>query len=322
MTRVVVVSDLWPPFPGGAERYCFNVSRHLMRAGHDVRVLTGYDPALQFDGPPVTVIDPGVRENHAHGAKVLMHAIDQLAPDVLLVHHFYAMEFERELTDQPVPLVQIVENGHRLPTAKLAVYISEHIRRECGDAQPQDLVMLPPAFADDPEIVAPERLWNAIGFIKPIAHKGVDLFYEIAGALPRRQFLVLRHEWHTIEHIEGHRNVTFLPPVARMADFWAQVRLVLVPSLVEDAGTVAQEATVNGVPCISSDVGGLPETNPGGVLLPPVGVRRWVAAIQRFDNPARYDLVVERQRRMLDHYGHVRRLDQLSAQIELIGAGA
>ena len=56
-----------------------------------------------------------------------------------------------------------------------------------------------------------------------------------------------------------------------MADEYAEARILLVPSVWEEAwGRVVTEAQVNGIPVLASAIGGLPESvGPGGILVPP-----------------------------------------------------
>lgn len=310
MAAVLVVSDLWPPFPGGAERLMFNLGRDLMRRGHTVHVVTGYGPALQYDGPPVTALDIGVRDDHAQGAGQLADVIALAEPDVLLVHHFYAHEFHAELVATGIPIVHVVLNGERMPEAALAVFISEWIAARCGWVH-GDLVITPPAMSD----VVADTHGDAIGMVKPLPHKGIDLLYQIAAALPERQFVVLRGEWQTLEDIRPMPNIEFMEPVVHMADFYARCRLVLMPSRSEDAGTVAQEATLNGLVCISSNVGGLAETNRGGLQLDPDDLGGWVAAIRGMDAPDLYDSAVQAQCLNLMAADHPAKLAHLSDRI-------
>lgn len=308
MKRVLVLSDLWVPFPGGAERLIFNIARHLQQRGHKVAVVTGYEHARCFDGPPV-VIDLDLPVD-AQGAAAMWEHIQAFEPDVILTHHVYARGFESLLALWGRPVVQVVLNGPRLESAAHAVFISGWVRREAGNARADDTTMTPPAFGD----VVADSHGDAIGFIKPIAHKGAEFFWRIVRQLPERKFVVLRGEWQDLEIIEHHRNVELMEPVEDMRDFWRRVRLVLVPSLSEDAGTVGQEAAANGVPCISSKAGGLPETN-GGILLSTTRVTRWCRAIKDLDDPYRYAQVVERQRAHLAAADHAGALDALAERI-------
>lgn len=294
---ILVLSDLWVPFPGGAERLMFNLARDLMRRGEDVHVFTGYHPAKQFDGPPFTVLDvPETQE----GYDTLEYFIGGYGPDVIITHHYWALAFEQlfdAIARAGIPVVQVVLNGRRLQGAAMAVFISNDVRnREGMNPQAQDMVIHPPAFDD----VRADSHGDAIGFIKPLPHKGVDLFYDIARAMPDRKFICLRGEWQDIETIVELPNVEFMEPVDDIRDFYRRVRLVLVPSLSEDAGTVAQECAVNGIPCISSDVGGLRETNIGGRELDTRDPAEWVKTIDSFDDPYWIERVVPRMQGLVD----------------------
>ena len=81
--------------------------------------------------------------------------------------------------------------------------------------------------------------------------------------------------------------------------------MLLMPSLMENAGLVAMEAMLNGIPVLASNRGGLPETiGDAGFLLdiparytpearevpPTEEVEPWVETIIRlWDDPAEYD---------------------------------
>jgi len=65
-----------------------------------------------------------------------------------------------------------------------------------------------------------------------------------------------------------------MPNAPDARGFHAVTRLLLMPSFMENAGLVAMEAMLNGIPVLASNRGGLPETvGDGGIL---------------FDIPARY----------------------------------
>ncbi|QOR55441.1 MAG: group 1 glycosyl transferase [Phage 71_18] len=312
---ILTLSDLWVPFPGGAERLIFNLARDLMRRGEDVEVLTGYEPALQFDGPHVTAAPIGVFNEREQGAAFVTGFIKAARPDLILTHHLYASQFSRELVATGLPIVHVVLNGPRIPEAALGVYISQWVH-DTYDPAPGDLILTPPVFDD----VVADHHGDMVGFIKPIPHKGVELFYEVAAAMPERRFLVLRGEWQDIEVIQPAENIEFMEPVTDMRTFYERCRLVLMPSTSEDAGTVAQEATANGLPCISSDRGGLVQTNGGGIRLDPFDAGLWVDTIEQLDDPELYRHTVERQQAHLAGTGQDDRLAGLHARIkELIG---
>ena len=315
--RIAVISDLWPPFPGGAERLIFNISRELKNRGHEIYVLTSYIKAHEFDGiVPIWksigchVYDCHPGHTHADGWQDIQEFIGVCDPDIILTHQFFANEFADELFDGPVPVVHLVHNGLRNPKAALAIYNSSYTCLRAKAAL-GDLVILPPAFND---CVAP-RHDDFIGFIKPIPHKGVDFFYQLATQLPEKKFLVLRGEWQNFEDIRrGLPNVFFMEPVDEIKVFYERCRMIVMPSLQEDAGTVAQEAALNGLPCISSNVMGLPETNGGGIILPHV-VPTWVATIRDLDNPTYYVEIADRQKKYIASLNWPAKFDELSERI-------
>lgn len=319
MTRVMVLSDLWLPFPGGAERLMFNLSRYLYDdAGMGVAVLTGYEAARQPLGPKVTAQPIGDGDGDPGWAPVA-EFIGAYGPDVILTHHHYARLFAAELAATGIPLVQVVLNGPRLDAAALAVFITEHVRELAGNARPQDLTIWPPAM---PDVRAYDTSGEGlIGFVKPIPHKGVDLVYRLAHAMPERRFLILRGEWQTLERLPKRpmHNVEFMDPVEDIREFWRRLRLVLAPSISEDAGTIAQEATVNMLPCVSSNVGGLLETNGGGVLLDPHDTNAWRRAITALDDPMAYTTVVDRQVAWLEAHDHPGRLADFADLVRGLG---
>jgi glycosyltransferase involved in cell wall biosynthesis len=120
-----------------------------------------------------------------------------------------------------------------------------------------------------------------------------------------------------LEVIRPAPNIEFMEPVDDIREFYARCRMVLMPSLSEDAGTVCQEATLNGLPCLSTNVGGLLETNRGGLLFMRADTpETWVASIRDLDNRAHYVTVVRSQRDHLAEADHAGSLDLLAQRIK------
>jgi glycosyltransferase involved in cell wall biosynthesis len=329
--KLFFLSDLWKPFPGGAETFIFNVAEQLRQRGHSIHLLTSYwkagmqrwmgeyQPAeprtFEHGGMEISFVSIGVRaqgsQAHVEGWRLIESHLARVKPDALVTHHFFAREFADELAYCGIPVVQVVHNGARLPCARLAVYNSEYTRRRDASARASDLTILPPAFAVD---VASAEHGAALGFVKPIQHKGINFIYSLAEHLPQRVFLILRGEWKTLEDIRPRPNIVFLDPVERVADFYRRCSVVLVPSLQEDAGTVPQEAAANGLPCISSDVGGLVETNAAGIRLP-LECALWAHELHQLDREPYYSAVAARQTSYFKAYDWPRRFDELDREI-------
>lgn len=315
--KIAVISDLWLPFPGGAERMIFNVTRELKNRGHEVHVLCSYENVKEFDGIApyfksigVTKYNHCAGHTHDDGWNDILKWLLPLNADVILTHGFFATEFNADMNKLGIPRVQLTYNGKRNPNVSLAVYCSDYTRQR-ADARSEDMVILPPAFDD---CVAPTH-GDYIGFIKPIPHKGAEFVFSLASHVSNREFMILHGEWTHIEIIRDLPNVTYLTAVNDIRDFYSRCRMVLIPSLAEDAGTVPQEAALNGIPCLSSNVMGLPETNRGGIVLPH-DVKQWSAEIDKLDSPIYYREVVNRQKDYIKSLNWPAQFDELSEKIK------
>jgi glycosyltransferase involved in cell wall biosynthesis len=297
--KIAIISDLWLPFPGGAERYVANVSQSLIDRGHECHVLTSYARAHNSHCSSITITDIGVRERHEHGLNIIGDFLHDIDADVALIHHFFDGEFPEVYTTveglKDIPVVQISHNRPRNPCAEFTLFNSEYTANR-QNRQSNDLVILP---APGRDTVADGGSRDCIGHIKPQGGKGIELTYRLAQAMPDRPFLILRGEWQDGEMISNLPNVSYLEPLDDIRDFYSRCRIVLMPSISEDAGTVPQEAALNGIPCISSNVGGLPETNAGGILLNRDNFMDWYDEIYKLDQQSYYDDTVWAQRAAL-----------------------
>jgi glycosyltransferase involved in cell wall biosynthesis len=154
-----------------------------------------------------------------------------------------------------------------------------------------------------------------VTFVNPIPVKGVAWFARIAAEAFRRRpgipFLVVEGrggvDWlgRLPIDLSGLTNLNGMHSTPRPKEFYAQSRMVLMPSLWEESfGRVAAEALTNGIPVLASRRGALPETLGGAGLLfdiperytdparmievpTPEEVAGWVEAIERlWDDPA------------------------------------
>ena len=321
--RIAFISDLWQPsFPGGAERYMKNLADALAERGHEIHILTSYAKAKSRHR--ITITDIGIGSKRVEGENILSRFVGAAPSGVVISHHYFVGEFWDWFCRLPVPFVEVVHNRQRNPKASLAVFNSRYTADRCGFRE-GDMVILPPAGNDVMASVHGEY----IGHIKPIPNrlwkgqrygKGIDLTYRLARIMPERKFLVLRGEWQDVEYIERLPNVEFMEPVEDIREFYARCRLVVMPSGSEDAGTVPQECAINGIPCISSNVGGLTETNVGGITLPAHDFESWLKEIAKLDNREYYDEIVRRQRLAIATMNWPARFDELDSKLRAICA--
>jgi glycosyltransferase involved in cell wall biosynthesis len=297
--KILTFSDLWVPFPGGAEKMMYNISLALKNLGNEVVILSGYNRSL--DGVkhsmpyeehtifPTYMRSIPVNKEVDKGWEIVKEDILRERPDFILTHAFFCNQFLTRLKTLNVPIVRVVHNGAR-GEVDLAVYNSQFTYDHSPDKKEGDFVLIPPVFDD----VVADKKGDAIGFIKPIPHKGVEFVYKLAQAMPDRKFKILRGEWQTVETIKEFPNIEFLQPVNDIKDYYSQIRILLTPSTYEDAGIVPMEAAKNGIPCISSNVMGLNETNKAGIVLP-LEIPLWVEAIKKLDDPVYYNDIATRE---------------------------
>ena len=154
-----------------------------------------------------------------------------------------------------------------------------------------------------------------VTFVNPEPRKGVHVFARIAEVLSARRPdipLLLVEGVSTAGFLSklgidlgGIKNLTVMPNTPDARRFHAVTKLLLMPSLMENAGLVAIEAMLNGIPVLGSSRGGLPEAVGDAGFLFPIPARYtpktrdlptaeevapWVETIIRvWDDPAEYE---------------------------------
>lgn len=138
-----------------------------------------------------------------------------------------------------------------------------------------------------------------ITMINPYRVKGVDTFLAVAREMPDKRFLLVE-SWllepaglaALRQRLADLPNVTFMHRVADVSEVYARTRLLLVPSIWEEAfGRVVIEAQSCGIPVVASHRGGLPESvGDGGLCVADyASAPAWIAAIRPIlDDLGRY----------------------------------
>ena len=128
-------------------------------------------------------------------------------------------------------------------------------------------------------------------FINPHRDKGRDIVFELVKRSPNIPFLIV-YSWQLSEQdrldlqkfAARYDNVTIIEATDDMKSVYGRTKILLAPSQWQEAwGRVATEAHFSGIPVMSSDAGGLPESvGPGGVIIPREGsIDQWEAALHK-----------------------------------------
>lgn len=122
--------------------------------------------------------------------------------------------------------------------------------------------------------------------INPVPQKGAELVRQLAERLQDRKFTLVEGWWNTSADFRDLDNVQYFPRMYDLNSLYRMHRLLLVPSVVEDAfPRVIIEAGLVGLPSIGSARGGISEAiADGGIVLPANDVDVWTSAIVSFDD--------------------------------------
>jgi glycosyltransferase involved in cell wall biosynthesis len=154
-------------------------------------------------------------------------------------------------------------------------------------------------FGANPSVIYPlispdryrtETTRQNVTFINPQHCKGFDIALGVARLCAEIPFAFVE-SWplsgeqrrQLMQKCSAIPNVTLLPPRNDMRTVYGKCRILLAPSVWEEAyGRVASEAQISGIPVVASSRGGLPEAvGPGGILLDPQQpVADWASAIR------------------------------------------
>lgn len=280
----------------------------------DSRYTSGSPGRTTYEGVPLCGIGHEERES------AISQLIDEYQPDAVLTQLLWADVALSMAKNKGVPsilrLVSIPTNlDLSIPAAIVtnAKFSSQWVLEKCG--RKADYIA---SFVDLERVIAPkcDRKPRLITMFNPIKEKGGHIFYGIASAMPKRQFGVVPG-WHSLRNKSGHwdtsimrhsiesqgfsnvdwlpedidfsslANVELLEPREKVAEIYAQTRILIVPSQWDETfARVCIEAYANGIPVIGSAVAGLEEhlKIAGFPIKDKSSVEAWIDAIEALDD--------------------------------------
>ena len=256
--------------------------------GYPVRVQAEFRASLQ---KAIEEYGPDVVWTQLDGVEEIVQIARDLGRKVVV--------FLRDAEDSPAKLKSLAQAGCCLICN--SQFMARRIKRITGKAARVIYPSLDTSFgvSGDPE--------GFVTMINPHRVKGLDTFIDIAKRLPNERLLLVE-SWALDEAgltklekmLADVPNVRFLRRLPDVAEVYRQTKLLLVPSVWEEAfGRVVIEAQSCGIPVIASNRGGLPEAvGAGGVCVDAyTDVEAWIAAIRRvLDDIPSHNALADRAR--------------------------
>jgi len=282
--RVLAVIHMAPPHHNaGAEMMIHTLLRHLVRNGHEVRVLLSRTPEREYVHEGVTYSRGVTRHELARWFRWCTVAVTHL--DLTRTASSMAIANRK-------PLAHIVHNDRQLAYHRvtprpgvLAVFNSEWIADSSAWAG-ESVVVRPPVVAEDYRTTPGECLT----LVNLSLSKGAEVFYDLARRLPDHRFLGVRGSYaQQVVPAALPGNVTIRDNTPAMRDVYGATRVLLMPSDYESWGRVAVEAAASGIPTIAHPTPGLRESlGPAGIFADRADPDAWAEAIRRLDKPTAY----------------------------------
>ncbi|MBD3261909.1 MAG: glycosyltransferase [Candidatus Altiarchaeales archaeon] len=163
-------------------------------------------------------------------------------------------------------------------------FMQETVRHYTG----RDCTLLPNIMDLNSQRV--EGRGDAILFVKPIKIKGVDVVAELVELLPGKKFLFAGETQSEYAYLCSRENVECLGHVQNMREAYCRAKILLAPSVMADSSPrVVYEAMINGIPCITSNVGGAAEVGGNAAIkLPRQDTDAWASEINRLFEDQEY----------------------------------
>jgi glycosyltransferase involved in cell wall biosynthesis len=179
------------------------------------------------------------------------------------------------------PAINLIlkRNMRAIQTADLVVTQTQFMREVVAHYSKKQCDVLPNLM--DLEAVHTDEHGDAVLFINPLKHKGIDLVAKLVKRMPNRKFTLVGGIEKGYEWLKDEPNVDNLRFVKDMRVAYSKAHVVLVPSDMADSSPrVVFEAMYNGIPCITSNVGGAAEVGgEAAIRLDKCDVEGWAETI-------------------------------------------
>ncbi len=306
-----------PQASGGAQSSTHELSVELIQRGHEVAVISSLagngwlgvrDRVLLKIGGRRAVRDDimGYPAYRAWAASTAAkEVVRRVQPDVAVVPTFKGVPLAAALLEAGVPVViylrdvEFHELGGELADLRGVRFLanSGFTARRYREQYGVNATVVPPFFKAD--LYKTSTSGRYVTFVNPHRNKGVEIALQLAERCPDIPFCFVEG-WKLPEaddrwlrqRLKEVPNVSVKPRTPRMAEIYAETKILLAPSQWEEAwGRVVSEAHFSGIPTLATRIGGLPESvGLGGVLIErDAPIEAWVNELRRlWDDPQAY----------------------------------
>lgn len=279
----------------GSESVLHELMKAAVQAGHEAVVFCTHRDAQRMwrGNEPTTKLD-GVKIVRCRNQLVAGQMVGRFGADVVVTHHqhaSHAIKVAKLLKARSVLTIHNDMDINRRPILNrpdLVIYNSDWVKESLlRFGEPKDSLVFHPPLT--PQRHKTNRRGRAITLVNLNRDKGADLFYSLAKAEPKRQFIgvVGGHGPQIIRRLNNVRIVQHGPDMKLV---WGHTRTLLMPSVYESYGLVAVEAGVNGIPTIAHPTPGLLENiGAGGLFADRDSISEWQHQLALLDDPDNYE---------------------------------
>jgi glycosyltransferase involved in cell wall biosynthesis len=254
---------------------------------------------------------------------VLDQCMEAFRPDVIWSNSLLSLPILQDARGRGLPALWYIHDCRCKPddlreAAKLDVHIvacSNFIRDKVRQVSGVECEAVVYPLITEGDYQVERTSAHFVTLINPRPVKGYEIFLRLAPLLPDIPFLVVESWPLGPERVKVEAalaklgNVRFVRQLADMREIYAQTRILLVPSVMEEGGPrVAREAQLNRIPVLGSPRGTVPEMigDGGRVIGDYENAQSWAIAIRAllddtrtyqalsdaaFENAHRHDLM-------------------------------
>jgi len=312
--NILASIHLYPPNHNcGAEWMAHHMLKDLQSRGHNIRVLlhdANYykiSNNYTFDGIDVFPPTPQVIQGLFSWT------------DAVITHLDYTKWSLNMAEMYKKPIFHLIHNVHSYPEIAEArrvqhiVYNAEWAKKRLAYNHP-NFTLTPPVDFRHYDVNKDPIKNEYITLINLNENKGGHVFIKIAKAMPHKQFLGVLGSYDK-QVMEVLPNIKYVNNSTDIKQWYAQTRILLMPSYFESWGRTATEAMCSGIPVISSMADGLVENcgKAGIYVQNRESIEDWVAEITKLDDEKAYSAASKKAKARSREHDPRQKLDEFAS---------